>query len=82
VKYDGKPYPGVIVDVDVVDWNFEVKTMHSVGRNRFVWPTMIDRVWYTQSNFLSLLPELSPIGSRHLQVLPQIYAHIECILDL
>jgi hypothetical protein len=82
VKYDGKPYPGIIIDVDVVDWNVEVKTMHSVGRNRFFWPTMIDRVWYTQDNFLSLIPEPSPIGTRHLQVNPQMYAHIEHILDL
>jgi hypothetical protein len=45
VLYDGKPYPGIILDVDAIDWGIEVKVMHHIGRNRFFCPTAEVRYW-------------------------------------
>lgn len=82
VLYDGVPYPGVIVDVDNIDWGIEVKVMHRIGRNRFFWPTIEDRCWYTESNFVTLINEPHSIGSRHVQVDAAVWACIEKKLNL
>ena len=41
VTYDGRPFPGIIQDVDGNEHEVEVNVMHSVGDNRFFWPSAI-----------------------------------------
>ncbi|CAL8239701.1 unnamed protein product [Gadus morhua 'NCC'] len=41
VLYDNDPYPGIIQDIDTESCAL-VKTMHSVGANRFYWPMKDD----------------------------------------
>ena len=43
-EYDGKPYPGQILEAD--DSNVKVQAMHRIGRNRFFGPQMADYCWY------------------------------------
>lgn len=40
VTYDGKPYPGIVQEVD--DSEISVNVMHSVGLNKFFWPRAQD----------------------------------------
>ncbi|XP_041360121.1 uncharacterized protein LOC121376342 isoform X1 [Gigantopelta aegis] len=74
IEYDGKPYPGLIMEVDESD--VLVKAMHRVGplwHNRFFWPTMSDECWYSYDSIIRLIPEPVKIGSRHRQVEQKIW---------
>ncbi|WAR24732.1 hypothetical protein MAR_038401 [Mya arenaria] len=64
VDYDGRPYPGKIVDVD--DNNIEVSAMHCIGDNRFFWPLTPDVIWYEGVKVVTLLNnEPSLVTTRH-----------------
>lgn len=56
VIYDEKPYPGEIISVD--DDDVKVKCMHSLGRNKFFWPTIrLDINEYCQDDILCIIEE-------------------------
>ncbi|KAK6168704.1 hypothetical protein SNE40_020096 [Patella caerulea] len=74
VNYYGYLYPGIINDVD--DEEIEVTAMSSAGRNRYFWPRMEDRIWYSLDKFLALIPEPQPITGRHFQVDHEIFEKI------
>ena len=62
VEYDGLPYPGEILDV-------EVSAMHRIGVNRFFWQMLPDELWYTKEKVLTFLdnePEKVTARHRHL----------------
>ncbi|WAR24274.1 hypothetical protein MAR_037943, partial [Mya arenaria] len=64
VDYDGRPYPGKIVDVD--DNNIEVSAMHCIGDNIFFWPLTPDVIWYEGVKVVTLLNnEPSLVTTRH-----------------
>ncbi|WAR24724.1 hypothetical protein MAR_038393 [Mya arenaria] len=64
VDYDGRQYPGKIVDVD--DNNIEVSAMHCIGDNRFFWPLTRDVIWYEGVKVVTLLNnEPSLVTTRH-----------------
>jgi hypothetical protein len=71
VKYNGEIYPGLTIDVDGPD--VQVKCMHSVGANRFFWPSREDVCWYVREDVLEVIPEPLNVTSRHKQVLPEIW---------
>jgi len=67
VEYDGKPYPGVILDID--DADIQVQCMHAVGENRFFWPQKRpDVCWYSSDRLLALIPEPQNVTNRHKEV--------------
>lgn len=60
VKYEEKPYPGIVVDVD--ESEVYVQCMHSVCKSQeniwFYWPkTIKDICWYEMENVLAVIPE-------------------------
>ena len=80
VEYDGRPYPGVIEDVDEDD--LEVKTMHLIGKNRYFWPMIDDILWYKKDKVVTLLhspPE--QVTSRHKKINEQVWKLIEPMFD-
>ncbi|XP_041920930.1 uncharacterized protein LOC121684876 [Alosa sapidissima] len=65
VIYENDPYPGIIEDVD--EGAVEVKVMCSAGQNKFFWPLIEDKIWYTQDNVMTLISPPEKINSRHVQ---------------
>ena len=82
VVYDNMPYPGIIMDVDD-DEELEVKVMCRVGPNRFFWPLVEDRIWYSRKCVITLIdeePEL--VTKRHRQIAPHLWGLVVKKLDL
>jgi len=85
VRYDNKPYPGRILDIDEGD--VTVECMHCIGgkadRNRFYWPDKVkDICSYTFNNVLSIIPEPQRISDHgraynHYKIMPEIWKQIE-----
>lgn len=77
VKYDGKGYPGHILSIDEEE-EFEVKTMHRVGQNRFFWPMMDDVLWYPKKRVLTVLSNPPrPVTKRHVEIKPEVWELIK-----
>ena len=74
VMYDGVPFPGKVIDVD--ESEIEVKCMSRVGPNRFYWPAMEDKLWYSLDQVVSRIPEPLSATKRHVQVEPKVWADI------
>ena len=80
VKYDKKPFPGNIEDLDEND--LYVKCMHYVGKNRFFWPEPVqDRCWYSYDDVVMLIEPPTKIGSRHWELSSGVYNTIADHLD-
>jgi len=47
VQYDGKSFPGKVMDIDEQQGDLQISCMHRVGRNRLFWPTRSDLCWYS-----------------------------------
>jgi len=85
VRYNNKPYPGRILEVDETD--VKVACMHSVSNrydsNRFYWPqTVTDECFYTFDDVITLIPEPERLADhgrayKHFRVLPSIWAEVE-----
>jgi hypothetical protein len=71
VRYDKKLYPGVVQEVEEED--VLVKCMARVGENRFFWPMLDDTCWFFLEDILSAIEEPKAVGSRHVQVDPDIW---------
>ncbi len=74
VQYDGEPFPGLVVDVD--DGEIEVKCLHKNGHNRFFWPRIEDKIWYSMDQLVAIIPEPQSVTQRHVQVDPPIWEAI------
>ena len=60
------------------DVNIEVKCMSSVDVNRFYWPAIRDDVsWYNVGDVLFVVPEPEKVGSRHVQIRPNLWELIQ-----
>ena len=84
VRYQGKPYPALIEDVD--DDSIRVDAMSRIGRrtNEFFWPDRKDNeVWYEDSDIVTLIPEpqLLEGSDRHYRVDSLIWDEIVKQLD-
>ena len=80
VKYDQKPFPGMIQDLDETD--VFVQCMHRVGHNRFFWPEPIqDTCWYPYTDVLRIVEPPKKVGTRHWQVEPVVWDEIIKSLD-
>ena len=73
VLYDGKPYPGVVLDYDEQD--IQVSCMHQIGRpkniseHRYFWPKPIEDIcWYPLYNLVAVIPEPFSANGRHFQI--------------
>ena len=75
VLYDNDPYPGIIQDIDTESCAL-VKTMHSVGANRFYWPMKDDVIWYTHENVVGLVPEPKPVTTRHMKLMDSVWKEL------
>lgn len=75
VIYDGDVYPGIIQDVDRYS-GAEVKTMTSIGRNRFYWPMRDDVIWYAPMDIIGLIPEPVPVTKRHMKIKMAVWEEI------
>lgn len=75
VVYDDDPFPGIIQDVDSQS-GAKVKTMSSVGINRFCWPPRDDIIWYEEQNILGLIPEPQPVTARHMRVSESVWREL------
>jgi len=75
IKYDGKAFPGKILQVDVDDDDALIQCMAKIGDNRFFWPLSKDISWYMKPDMLSLIPEPLLFGrsGRHYQVSSEIW---------
>jgi len=80
VRYDGKPYPGKVIDTDPIHGDVKVSCMHSVGRNRFFWPHRADECWYDICDILTVISEPQKVSGtgRHMQIDPNVYAVVSC----
>ena len=74
VMYDGQPYPGLVVDVDLED--IQVKCMCRIGPNRFFWPARDDVCWYSKDDIIRIIPPPVKVTGRHHQVRPDIWDEI------
>ena len=68
-------FPGKVVDVNEED-EVEVEVMHSVGINRYTWPSKPDRVWYMRKQFIGLISEPIKV-TRHLKLTDEDWAKVE-----
>jgi len=77
VKYDGKAFPGRILQVEPDDDDALIECMSRIGNNRFFWPVFRDEAWYMQPDILGIIPEPILIGrsGRHHQVHPLAWEH-------
>lgn len=66
VHYDSKFYPGLVTDIDRSD--VQVKCMHKVGDNRFVWPLCDDVSWYEACEVKAVIPEPTKVTTRHCKI--------------
>jgi hypothetical protein len=77
VKYDGKAYPGKILQVDIDDDDALIRCMARVGDNRFFWPVCEDVAWYMRNDILTLIQEPTAVGrGRHCQVDPLVWSRV------
>ena len=74
VRYYGNAYPGIVTEVE--DLDIEVKCMSSVNVNRFYWPVIRDDV-YNVGDVLFVIPEPEKVGSRHVQIRPNLWELIQ-----
>lgn len=79
VTYDGKPYPGIIQEVDASE--IEVNVMHSVGDNRFFWPRTDDVLWYSVENVVTLIPPPKQL-TRHYEIDRIVWNEIKDYLNI
>ena len=80
VSYEGKMYPGKIVDVD--DNDVEVNCMSRVGNNRYYWPLFKDQIWYSIDDILGIIPEPKHVTARHLEIDSTMYDAIMAKLKI
>ena len=66
VTYHNQAYPGRVVEVDEDEDELCVHVLHSVGLNRWRWPTQPDKCWYTRNQFISIMGS-PPIGLNRQQ---------------
>lgn len=78
ILYDGKAYPGKILQVDVDDDDALVRCMARIGENRFFWPMCEDVAWYMRQDILAIIEEPTPVGrGRHCQVDPHVWQKVQ-----
>lgn len=84
VKYDERPFPGEIINVDIETQECYVKCMCKIGNNRFFWPNYPDVAWYEHESILSLIPEPVLIGrnGRHYEICADIWEKAQNSLDV
>lgn len=90
VKYSGRPYPGKIISVNLLDGDIEVSCMATVRgprgsiANHFFWPNTPDICFYELPNIISLIDEPKAIGlhSRHCALEESVWAAILLKLGL
>ena len=85
VRYDSKPYPGRIIEVNESD--VKVSCMHCIGNrfdsNRFFWPEKItDECVYAFEDVVTLIPEHQRISDsgrayKHFRVSADSWAQVE-----
>ena len=71
VNYDGVVYPGIVQSVEETD--VEVKCMSRIGKNRYFWPQIEDKIWYIHDDILSTIPQPEKVGSRHVKLAENIW---------
>ena len=82
VRYDERPYPGVILTVDDHE-ELEVQVMHCIGKNRYFWPMIDDVLWYTKHDIITLLRDApKPVTKRHHEIDRRVWTLIESEMDL
>lgn len=47
--------------------------MCSAGRNKFFWPLIEDKIWYTQDKVITLISSPEKLNSRHVQINPAVF---------
>lgn len=71
-KYDGKAYPRVILSIDDEE-EFEIKTTHRVGRNRFFWQMIDDVLLYPKESVFKVPSNPPrPVTKRHVEIEPEV----------
>ncbi|CAH0560416.1 unnamed protein product [Brassicogethes aeneus] len=53
VSYDNSTFSGLITDTE--DENYEVNALKKIGENKYVWPKVIDKIWYNKKNILATI---------------------------
>lgn len=53
VSYDNSTFPGIITDIE--DEEYEVNTLKKIGENKYVWPKIIDKIWYNKKDILTTI---------------------------
>ena len=75
VDYQGKAYPGQILDI--TDTDAQVSCMKRVGNNRFIWnDRKPDICWYRFQSIITLIDAPVPINARHMQIEPNVWAEV------
>ena len=75
VKYDGEPYPGIILEVEE---DVRVKCMHKNGINKFYWPGPREDIsWYRDDQIVCLMKEPQPLNKRSVQLEKEVWKFLE-----
>ena len=80
VRYDDSFFPGNIQDLD--NDSAEVNCMHSIGKNRYFWPGIMDCIWYQWSDIVCVIEEPTSVTARHKQIDPAVWEHLSKLYDL
>ena len=79
ILYNGKPYPGIVVDIDAED--VKVNCMHRAGQNLFFWPLRDGLCWYMYDDIVTKIPRRTKVTTRHHQVSPDIWTKVTSACD-
>ncbi len=71
LRYDQELYPGIILSTD--ETHVQVKCMHRVGPNRFLWPARDDILWYLFEDVLEIITPPKPVTKRHVEILKEVW---------
>jgi len=74
VRYEKRPYPGIVLDEDGED--VLVRCMHRIGDNRFFWIACKDVCYYMKDDILVVIPEPQNVTGHHKQVDSELWQKI------
>ncbi|KAI5722693.1 hypothetical protein M8J76_012165 [Diaphorina citri] len=72
VTYNGKKFPGQVIETVDNDDKVKVKHMTQAGMDSWRWPEIEDILWYDMDEILKIISPPTPINKRGLFSVPQI----------
>ena len=73
ITWEDDWYPGEIIENEIENQTIKVKVMHSVGDNKFIWPTKDDILSYEYDKVIQSIPPATNITKRLYKIDDEIY---------